>query len=167
MAAPPPPSKTPNWSVIITGGMLAVIIIGQWFATWSGPTQEKFQALEKNMAALSANTYKDIGVTEASVARRFGGVEKDIGEIRLWLRDQQTDTEKRRIEVATRNDLQTTRLEFLAEIRRLDEKASGHMPISTFNAWRAERDILITQIIKRIEQLEINQSTLRELLIKK
>ena len=142
---------SPNWGTLITGGMLLVIIAGQWFNTFSSPLGEKFQAINE------------------SLTRRFATQEKDITELRLLLRDIQTETERRRIEVATKTDvatlLGTTRLEFLSEIKRLDAMNVGDMKRDEFAAWKAERDGLIATIQKRIEVVEGNQTKLRELLI--
>jgi len=138
--AEPEPGIRPNWSAVITGAMLVVIIASQWFSTFANPLNDKF-----------------ISISD-SITRRFVVHEKDIGEVKQDLRDFRTETEKRRIEVATKTDvatlLGTTRLEFLAEVKRLDEMNRGDMKRDEFGAWKAERDGLIATILKRIETLE-------------
>ena len=142
---------SPNWGTLITGGMLLVIIAGQWFNTFSSPLTEKFQSINE------------------SLTRRFSTQEKDITELRLLLRDIQIETERRRVEVATKTDvatlLGTTRLEFISEIKRLDALGAGSMKQDEFRSWRTEHDNLTVAMQKRIEVVEGNQTKLRELLI--
>ena len=81
-----------------------------------------------------------------------------LDDVQAQINNITENVEKRRVEAASKADvsqlLNTTRVEFLAEIKRLDEKSAGMMSQYAFAIWRQERDVLIGQMLKRIDELE-------------
>lgn len=163
-----------NWAVILNIALLAMVILGAWFSTFSNPLNEKFLSLEKTfqaqitaqekMQALTAQSVERINKEiEESVARRFAVQDKANDEIVKAHRSLVDDIERRRVEVATKSELQsvfgTTRLEFLAEIKRVDEHAKRldtlMLPRGEFDVWRLARTQAYADIEQRIRGLEL------------
>lgn len=135
-----------NWALVLNILLLLVIILGAWFTTFSGPLNEKFISLsdanKASIAALAAKIdaqfdaqEKAVGLaiksveninkeTDASLTRRFGAQDKVNDELKQALRDISAGIERRQVEVATKLDLAATRLEFLSEIKRVDQIAA-------------------------------------------
>jgi len=184
-------SRVTNWGVILNAGLLVVVIIGAWFSTFSNPLIEKFTALERHLYEISSQKDKDLvtlrtelllhaaeqdkalklgmETTERldrhdsdSLDRRFTAAIKEIDELKSALRDSLAETERRRIEVATKADLQASlqasRLEFLAEIKRVDQQATNvataAMSRNEFNIWKSERDSVSEQLWRRLAAME-------------
>lgn len=135
-----------NWALVLNILLLLVIILGAWFTTFSGPLNEKFISLsdanKASIAALAAKIdaqfdaqEKAVGLavksveninkeTDASLTRRFSAQDKVNDELKQALRDISAGIERRQVEVATKLDLAATRLEFLSEIKRVDQIAA-------------------------------------------
>lgn len=80
-------------------------------------------------------------------------ISNDIKELKRDHKELRQELVAAKQEATTRQDLQqtlnTTRLEFLAEIKRLDQRDEDVMRRKEFEAWKAERDKTIASIQDR------------------
>ena len=80
-------------------------------------------------------------------------ISSNISELKQANKDLTEELALQRKEAVSRQDLQntltTTRLEFLAEIKRLDQRVDPMMPRREFEAWKMERDVTISGIRDR------------------
>lgn len=80
-------------------------------------------------------------------------ITNNIADIKQQVKDIHNELDAQRKEVVTRQDLQnslnTTRVEFLSEVKRLDQKDEDMMKRREFDVWKAERDARLQSIITR------------------
>ena len=138
-----PDGMTVNWQSLAMLGALVISVTT--FAIQMGAVQTQ----------VSINTGRVKGFEDTlKILRekiaRLDDVQKQIDAITEGI-------EKRRIEAATKADvaqlLTTTRLEFLSEVKRLDQWTTGQMTKSEFVAWKNERDSVIKIIEDRLNSL--------------
>ena len=148
-----------SWQTLIMGiGLLFVLLGGYWTLAYL-PIQSSLSDLKHEISDLrdrdnkhfeaDANNY----LTQKEHNEFKSNVSTSINRLLEDMKDQRKELEARRAEAATRQDVQnalnTTRVEFLAEIKRLDQATSGSMKRLEFDAWRMERDKTISAIQDR------------------
>lgn len=134
-----------DWqTLIMTVGVIMVMVGGFWTLAYL-PISSDIDELKKQIESFR-NIQGAHSVIQESIAR----INQDI----LTLKKE---TEARRQELATRQDVQnglnTTRLEFLSEIKRLDQVTSDALMRREFDRWRNERERTINSIEDRLKTL--------------
>jgi hypothetical protein len=125
-----------------------------------------FETVNAVNTALEASLNRRFGVQDKGndqlqkeIDDRFRGIEKLHDEFRQKFRDLEHTLESRRVEEATKADLsssrETQRLEFLAEIKRVDQIATAlslqAITRAEFDTWRAER-----AVVQQLEQRRLD-----------
>lgn len=134
-----------DWqTLIMTVGVIMVMVGGFWTLAYI-PIQSDIKELKAEASSLR-NIQGAHSVIQESISR----LNQDITNLKK-------ETESRRQELATRQDVQnalsTTRLEFLAEIKRLDQVTSDTLKSKEFDAWRNERERTINNIEDQLKRL--------------
>lgn len=152
-----------DWqNLIITVGLLIVIVGGFWQLAIL-PVQNAMHDLRDQVTELRTNeakhfmdddnkflTQKEHGEFKNNVHAQDIRSTADLKEL-----NREVETLKR--DVISRADAQallnTTRLEFLSEIKRLDQLVHNHMDRKEFDVWKSERDKVIAIIQDRQNRL--------------
>lgn len=148
-----------DWqNVIMTIGLLVVMVGGFWSLAYI-PIQTNIEELKKQVAELRSSdqqhfnnddikflTQKEHNEFKSNVHDADRRTSDDIKELKRHV-------ETLRTEALTRLDAQqllnTTRLEFLAEVKRLDQLNADNMKRKEFDVWQKEREKTISAIQER------------------
>lgn len=148
-----------SWqNLIMTVGLIFVMVGGYWTLAYM-PIQTSIAELKQQVSILSARDDKHFSdddnkfLTQKEHSEFKSNVQEYIKRIATDASELRKQMEERRSEAATRTDVQsalnTTRVEFLSEIKRLDQMNLDNMKRKEFEAWKSERDKTITSIQDR------------------
>lgn len=148
-----------SWqNIIMTIGLVLSMVGGFWYLAYL-PIQQTLNDLKQQTTDIRESltrlrvddeqkflTQKEHNEFKANVHAADMRIDKDLDDVRK-------EIVAARAEAATRADVQqalnTTRVEFLAEIRRLNDLIAGDMKRKEFETWRMERDKTINSIQDR------------------
>lgn len=148
-----------SWQTLIMSVGLVFILVGGFWTLAYLPIQESIRELKAQVNELRGLDAR----TMADVTNRFVSL-REHEDYKSAIRDQvkrlsedisamRKEIETRHSEIATRSDIQqalnTTRVEFLSEIKRLDQANQGDMKRVEFEIWKSERDKTISIIQER------------------
>lgn len=148
-----------SWqNIIMTVGLVLSMVGGFWYLAYL-PIQRTLDDLKQQTTDIRESltrlrvddeqkflTQKEHNEFKANVHAADARIDKDLADLRK-------EIVTARAEAATRSDMQqalnTTRVEFLAEIKRLNDLMAGDMKRKEFETWRLERDKTISALQDR------------------
>lgn len=148
-----------SWQTLIMSvGLFFVLVGGFWTLAYLpiSATLDELKEEIKDLRSLDAKNMADVTNRFASIREHeeFKTITRDqLNRVLKDVSETRKEVETRRAEIATRTDVQqalnTTRVEFLSEIKRLDQLNLDNMKRVEFGVWKSERDKLIASIQER------------------
>lgn len=142
----------------MTVGVILIMVGGFWTLAYI-PIDRELENLKQQIVDIRKSNAQHFAnddvkfLTQKEHIEFNTNINKNIDRLSEDLALTRKDIETRRVETATRQDLQnalnTTRVEFLSEVKRLDQATADNMKRREFEAWKAERDKTIASIQDR------------------
>lgn len=142
-----------SWqNIIMTVGLVLTMVGGFWYLAYI-PIQRTFDDMKaqiselRNMQVALRNDDEAKYLTQKEHQEFKSNVHAADARIDVEMANLRKEIVTVRSEAATRSDMQqalnTTRVEFLAEIKRLNDLMADDMKRKEFDAWKMERDKVI------------------------
>lgn len=148
-----------DWqTLIMTVGVILVMVGGFWTLAYI-PIQTSLVDLKQQLMDLREADIRHMSsadnkfLTQREYEQNKVYMQRNIDHLTSDIANIRKDIQARRAEIATRQDFQnalnTTRVEFLSEVKRLDQATNDMMKRKEFEVWKSERDKTIAAIQDR------------------
>lgn len=148
-----------DWqTLIMTVGVILVMVGGFWTLAYI-PIQTSLVDIKQQLADLREADIRTMSNIENKFLTQREHLEyktylqRNVDHLTSDIANIRKDIEMRRAEIVTRQDVQnalnTTRVEFLSEVKRLDQATNDMMKRKEFDVWKSERDKTIGAIQDR------------------